>query len=219
MEHQDAVDSRALERYLLGEMSDVERQAFEQHYFDCPECAAGVEAGATLAANAATAFPERGQAGARSWRRLSFWPTLAFSAGLSLMILGWEEMIRIPVLKTQFATITAPRAYPVTFLRSVTRSADQTITLEKGAAQFGLMLDLPPGDAASVWNCRLEDASGKTQWRIQARRPAVPGEPLNLLVPGSLAPGRYVLVLSPAGGQVEHRFPLEIRFPFELRFH
>lgn len=218
MQHQDAVESRALERYLLGEMSEVDRQEFEQHYFDCPECAAAVEAGAVLAANAASAFSGPGRAGARSWR-IGLWPALGFGLALSLLVLGVEEIIRVPALKTQFATITAPRAYPVTFLRSVTRSADQTVTVEKGAAQFGLMLDLPPGDAASVWNCRLDDASGKTQWRIQARRPAVPGEPLNLLVPASLAPGRYVLVLSPVGGQAEHRFPLEVRFPFELRFH
>ncbi|HWR52733.1 MAG TPA: zf-HC2 domain-containing protein [Bryobacteraceae bacterium] len=218
MQHQDAVDSRALERYLLGELPEAERQAFEQHYFDCPECAAGVEAGAILAANAATAFPEPRRAGTRSWR-LAFWPAFAFGATLSLLILGWEEFIRIPEMKAHFATLIAPRAYPVTFLRSVTRSADQTVTIGKDVTQFGLTFDLPPGDAATVWNCRLDDASGVTKWRVQARTPAVPGEPLNLLIPASLAPGRYVLVLSPADGQAEHRFPLEVRFPFELRFH
>ena len=217
MEHQDAADSRALERYLLGEMPEAERQAFEQHYFDCPECASGVEAGAILAANAGTALPAPGRAGARSWR-ITFWPAVALVAASALLVLAFEEVIRVPALKTHFATVIAPRAYPVTFLRSVTRSADQTVTIEKGVPQFGLMFDLPPGDAASVWNCRLDDASGVTHWRVQALPPAVPGEPLNLLIPASLAPGRYVLVLSPSGGQAEHRFPLEVRFPFELRF-
>jgi hypothetical protein len=49
MDHRNAVSSNASERYLLGEMSEPERFAFEAHYFDCLECAADVRAGAVLA--------------------------------------------------------------------------------------------------------------------------------------------------------------------------
>jgi hypothetical protein len=42
MTHQQAIDSMASERYLLEEMSEVERFEFEAHYFDCAECAEDV---------------------------------------------------------------------------------------------------------------------------------------------------------------------------------
>src|SRR6185437_12077604 len=38
MNHQQAIDSMAVERYVLGEMTATDRQAFEEHYFSCPEC-------------------------------------------------------------------------------------------------------------------------------------------------------------------------------------
>lgn len=209
MEHREAVECAAVERYLLGEMPKEEREAFEAHYFDCPECAGGVEAGATLAANVGAGFAVEGALGTRSWRAV-LWPALACGACLGLLVLGWEELIRVPAMKAQFAAITAPQVYPVTFLRAVTRSADQTVFIEKGSGSFGLTLDVPPGAPSSLWNCRLDDASGRTWWRIRARRPAAPGDPLNLLVPASLAPGRYTLVLSPESG-AEHVFPFELR--------
>ncbi len=38
----------ATERYLLEEMTEAESEAFEEHYFNCAECAAEVVAGATF---------------------------------------------------------------------------------------------------------------------------------------------------------------------------
>src|SRR5260370_1494554 len=49
MEHQQALATKASERYLLGEMSEPERFDFEAHYFDCPTCADDVRTGAALA--------------------------------------------------------------------------------------------------------------------------------------------------------------------------
>ena len=49
MQHQQALATKASERYLLGEMSEPERFEFEAHYFDCPACAEDVRTGAALA--------------------------------------------------------------------------------------------------------------------------------------------------------------------------
>ena len=48
MTHTEAISSLASERYLLDEMSDQEREAFEAHYFECPDCADDVTIGARL---------------------------------------------------------------------------------------------------------------------------------------------------------------------------
>src|SRR5262245_54696011 len=48
MTHQEAVDTLAPDRYLLDEMSDSERQAFEDHYFSCHDCVDELRTGAVL---------------------------------------------------------------------------------------------------------------------------------------------------------------------------
>ena len=48
MDHRQAVETLALERYLLGEMADQERDAFEEHFFSCAECTEEARAGGAL---------------------------------------------------------------------------------------------------------------------------------------------------------------------------
>ncbi len=48
MEHKDAIETEAVERYLLGEMIDDERAIFEEHYFDCRVCSAAITEGTRL---------------------------------------------------------------------------------------------------------------------------------------------------------------------------
>ncbi|HKH72273.1 MAG TPA: zf-HC2 domain-containing protein [Vicinamibacterales bacterium] len=45
MTHQQALDGLASGRYLLDEMTEVERFEFEEHYFGCAECAEDVKLG------------------------------------------------------------------------------------------------------------------------------------------------------------------------------
>src|SRR5262249_36427274 len=46
MSHDQAVSSQAAERYVLGELTLAEREAFEGHYFDCGACFEQVETNA-----------------------------------------------------------------------------------------------------------------------------------------------------------------------------
>ena len=39
MDHIEAVNNQAVERYLLGQMPDAEIDAFEKHFFECGSCA------------------------------------------------------------------------------------------------------------------------------------------------------------------------------------
>jgi hypothetical protein len=51
MTHDEAFTSRAAERYVAGEMMSKEQDAFEEHFFDCPRCAAEVRMERTFVAN------------------------------------------------------------------------------------------------------------------------------------------------------------------------
>src|SRR5262245_32593956 len=45
IDHEQAMKNLMAERYLLGELSDDERDAYEAHLFDCQTCFAQVKAG------------------------------------------------------------------------------------------------------------------------------------------------------------------------------
>jgi methionine-rich copper-binding protein CopC len=45
MSHEQAVSKQTAERYVLAELSQEEREAFEGHYFDCPACFEQVQLG------------------------------------------------------------------------------------------------------------------------------------------------------------------------------
>jgi hypothetical protein len=44
MEHERAVENLAVESYLLSDMTSGEREAFEEHYFECAICAEDLRA-------------------------------------------------------------------------------------------------------------------------------------------------------------------------------
>ena len=59
MDHEEALKIQAPEKYLLGEFSELERDQFEDHFFDCQACAAEVRAGAVFEANARAVFADQ----------------------------------------------------------------------------------------------------------------------------------------------------------------
>ena len=58
MDHNEAIQQMAAERYLLGELTPELRDAFEEHAFDCPECAVDLRAGAAFINAAKVELPE-----------------------------------------------------------------------------------------------------------------------------------------------------------------
>lgn len=105
MDHREAVAAKAAERYLLGEMNWRERDEFEAHFFDCPECARevhqGVELSAGLEAVSAGFTPEPrasfGECLAAFWRR-PVWAPAAAALGLALIA---ENAIVLPAARAK----------------------------------------------------------------------------------------------------------------------
>jgi len=57
MDHSEAVEQMAAERYLLDELTPDAREAFEAHLFDCPDCALDLRAGAAFVEEAKVQLP------------------------------------------------------------------------------------------------------------------------------------------------------------------
>jgi hypothetical protein len=48
MEHAEAIESHTAERYLLDELTAAEADSFEEHYFDCHQCAEDLRDGMAM---------------------------------------------------------------------------------------------------------------------------------------------------------------------------
>ena len=86
MEHQRAVQNLAVESYLLGDMSPRERDAFEEHFFECSLCGDDLRAAARFMEDARAILGERAEAESRlkTGRPLPHSPQLQKSPG------GWR---------------------------------------------------------------------------------------------------------------------------------
>src|ERR1700686_5265058 len=96
MDHSEALKLQAAEKYVLGELSPASRDEYEDHYFDCQECAADLKA--------AAAFADASRAQFRSEPREAFLdqePTPQ----------PWFAWLRPSVLAPALAVLAAALAY------------------------------------------------------------------------------------------------------------
>jgi anti-sigma factor RsiW len=198
MTHDDAVQTLAAERYLLEEMSEAERDRFEEHYFDCEECADDVRLGARVhdevkASGAVTqartipfAKPEKRRT---SWRPMTALPWAA-AAALALTV-GYQNTVTVPALRS----MSAPQALSPVTLRGATRGAAPVVRIAAGQAFVAVTADLV-AEATGEIAYSVRDVAGSTVVSGLAPAPRA-GLPFMLLLPAqSLArSAEYVLVI------------------------
>jgi hypothetical protein len=213
MTHQHAIESMASERYLLGEMSDEERDRFESHYFDCAECAEDVRAAERMraavrhdarraaAVPAATAAPRpeadtpvRGKVirpPRSAWQRIEYWSPWAAAACLAL-VLGFQSFYVIPALRQT----EGYQAVDLTMLRSATRNREPLLRVVEGSRYISVAIDVMVDDETRVLDFDLRNADGNAllSGRVGAPRP---GSPLMLLLAAETfeVPARYTLLV------------------------
>jgi len=211
MEHDEAVRSQAAERYVAHELSPAEQEAFEEHFFDCPECAKEVRFEMTFAANVRAVSREQRAAnqhapaprGVSSWERWLVWlrPRLplasSFAANLALAAgLGYT-------LLTGTHESAAPRFAQPYFAPGPTHGSGDVHTLPAGETFYEVRF--PAASAASQsYQYDILDAAGQREsssGSLQA--PAAPDGYLTLQAPvRSLPAGIHTLVVRGPGGEI-----------------
>lgn len=202
MTHEHAVETLASERYLLDEMSELERHRFEGHYFECGQCAEDVRLGAYLReevragrlADAKHDAPTVVAMPRRFWQRPPAAVPWAAAAALALVV-GYQSFVAVPALRE----VVAPQALSPVMLRGATRGADPVVSVAPGQAfvTLGAYVDAPPEGRDLEY--ALSSGGGVAVVSGRAPLPAE-GDPLMLLVPvDALAgPGQYTLVVRDA---------------------
>jgi len=164
MTHQNAVEELAVERYLLGELSGESRDRFEDHMFDCLECAGDVKAGVMFASAAREELcaPATAQVTAprpsSSWfawlvRPLVLVPALA----ACLLMIVYQSAVVMPRMKTEMAETQVPAVLNSTVLANAGARGGNTVTEVVAPAHgfYLLSVDIPPAAGATSYRCAL----------------------------------------------------------------
>jgi len=197
MEHTEAVELEAAERYLLGQMSEPEIDAFEKHFFECTACADELETGVVFQENLRAAGAAVSEPAEAKWSWLKSWWRPAFAApAFAAMVLAGISLYQagfvIPALRQEVAQIRAPQAVLAFAVKSVSRGEENRIVIPAGQRSFLLNLDLPDISFPS-YRCDLYYGAGPALFSIDSPAPP-PGSLVNLQIPiTGLKPGVYTL--------------------------
>jgi hypothetical protein len=203
MTHDAAVRTLAAERYLLDEMSELERHDFEEHYFDCEVCAADLRLGASLASAAGTGASESAEVARAAapatvvrMRARRPWTVLMplAAAALLAVVAGYQNFVTVPALRARLT----PRLIAPVILTPTTRGEVAVVPLA-GPAPLVLSLDvnLAPSSGELVYDVRREAGERVVTGRVAA---PLPGTPLLLLLADAPTPGTYVVMLTDSAG-------------------
>ena len=203
----------AAERYLLDEMSELERHRFEEHYFDCVDCAEEVRLGAVVREEvraggqpAEAARPHGLRLVAKPRNLFTVVVPWAAAAALALFA-GYQALIVLPDLR---AMTTAQALSPV-----VLRPASRGVQLPTVTSSGGWVAVAPDVDLRGVTApipYRLQRADGTQILSKQAPAPAA-GQPLVLFLPANdvRQAGEYVLIIDTGGTPEEFHFQVPAR--------
>ena len=206
-------------RYLLGELSTSDQEAFEEHFFTCRECAEELEAGAIFTENARAVFNEQSrrptatspaglpQHGLGWWSWLRPQMAIPLAAMLALAcVVGYQNAVTIPRLKS----ISEPQAV-LSFPLKIARG-DDTLMVPRDARFFTLYFLLPQAPQAAGYTCVIETAAGAKFQTVPLLSPA-PGQPFTMLLRRSdFSSGAYVVKVYAPNNQTEvatYRFNLQ----------
>jgi anti-sigma factor RsiW len=219
MQHQQALASKASERYLLGEMSEPERFDFEAHYFDCPACADDVRAGAALARGVKAVCAEDAalrphtavvrEGPRRGWLSGLFPAMVPSAVAVALGCLAaWQTFVVIPSLRWA----GAPQALSPIVLRAAARGEEQALTIRRDQALSLLSLDVNSAGPGAALTYELIAPDGATHLKGTTQAPPA-GSPLIVVLPNSAIreSGAWVLLLRNPHGAELARYPFSVQ--------
>jgi hypothetical protein len=175
MEHEEAVRLQTTEQYLLDELSPEVREEFEEHYFDCRECAADVGAGAAFVEQSKIVFAEESE-GDRvrvpAPRPAPWWAwfrpaVVAPVMAMLLAVVCYQNLVAFPRM---LEAIKKPQVLPAASVNIGTFGSETAVVSSGPGDGFAVVLRIPPEDgyasyAASFYNPN-QKLDEKPQWTV-----------------------------------------------------
>ena len=161
MSHEQAVSKQAAERYLLAELSQEEREAFEGHYFDCVDCFEQVKLGAEFLRHTRHVLdpePEKGWL-ARALGDLRR-PVPAFVSATLVLAIGVGTYQHV-----QLVDARQPRAEASFFLPGTVKGLEKPISVSR-RSRLSLSVDFKPASDFTAYRAQILSESGKMEYAL-----------------------------------------------------
>lgn len=201
--HKLAEETSAIERYLLNDMPDDERSAFESHFFECGICAERIRDGAAFVESARQVFREQTfqaetqrERSRESWFRWLRMPVLVPSCSALVMaaFIVYQNAVSIPAL-------LKPRILSTVVVAPLSREAPPVIKIAADQPLFNVTFSVDAPRAFVAYNCEFRDRDGKLLVRMRSEGHELSSFDLSFLLPAAKFPdGAYQLIVQPAGG-------------------
>lgn len=218
MEHNYAIENHTAERYLLHELNEQERDAYEEHFFSCSACAEEVKIAAEFLESAKQVVQDElkaqlyGHTARHSiwgswlnWRSMLH-PMPAMACMLLVFVSGfsiYQDSVVIPELR-QLASASLPvpgmtdkqAREAKTVMAAESRGQQKEQSIAKGAS-FHVQFDIPPVNSGSneSYTADIVTPGGirKLSYGISKEEA---NAPIQVLVPaGTLESGKYFVVI------------------------
>ena len=225
MNHEDATQSMAVEKYVLNELSPELRAEFEEHYFECAECAMDLRAttafldGAKAEFKAAAAARRVPVALPKERGRWLWMPALVVPAlAACLLFIVYQNTVVVPGLHQQIAQLSAPEILPSVSLVGGNSRGGQTPSITVPPDHpFLLLLDIPTQDRFSSYTCSLYSPAGKLAWQIQVSAQQAK-DTISITIPAAdTMDGKYSLHVQGNAGPSSSGNPVVVaRYSFQV---
>lgn len=173
MNHQDALQEMAVERYLLGELSGPSLDSFEEHLFDCSECAMDVKTGGIFIDGARTELgnPRRVAAkheeNARKWTSWFSSPWILSPAlAACLLLLTFQTFVIQPRLRREIAQAQVPAILnPLVLANAGARGDSIPEIVAPEHSSFVISIDVPTNGGFLSYLGSLHAPDGSLLWQ------------------------------------------------------
>jgi anti-sigma factor RsiW len=175
MDHDAVVRQQMTERYLLDELDPETRDEFEEHFFDCPDCALDVRAGALFVEQSKVVLAEKSEPissglpvpapvparpGWLPWLR----PALVVPVmALLLVTVGYQNLVTYPQLRQ---ALNSPQVLPWASVNVGTWGSGGPVITTRPGEGFLLFVRIPPEESYSRYTAELYNPAGKLEWSL-----------------------------------------------------
>jgi len=188
MTHDEAKQSMAAEAYILDELNPAERNAFEEHFFDCTDCTADVLDAETIADGIRT-----GRNVVPLHQPLRYSPRWAVAAAAAVVAIGLVYINRPPPTRPGPTAPVSISATAQTIDLDIARTEQpRYLVVRDQPVSVGFII--PVDDPRPPYACELVDDAGHVISSMTVTRKQDVANPVRLSVPaGKFEGGHYTL--------------------------
>lgn len=191
MNHDEVVRQKLTERYLLHELEDQSRDEFEEHFFECSECALDIRTASEFVETSkiilAQPSEERvsGRSTLRKRNRFNWlgWlqPQFAASAlAILIAVVGYQNFVTLPRMEN---ALRQPQTLPWAAVAVGTWGASgPTITVQQGKG-FLLFVRVPPNGGYATYIADLYNPAGGLEYSLKTPATSIEDQ-WPVLIPG-----------------------------------